>query len=167
MSPQIEIRPETPADRAVIRTIVERAFGQSTEADLVEALREDGDLLLSLVAVSEEPVGHIAFSRLILPGSTVRASALAPLAVIPARQRQGVGAALVQEGLLRLSRSGEDLVIVLGEPGYYGRLGFSAATAGGLRTPYDGPSLQALALTEAGRAAHGPVRYSRAFAGLA
>lgn len=162
-----EIRPEAPGDRAAVRLVIERAFGQAAEAGLVDALRTDGDLVLSLLAIAGEPFGHVAFSRLTLAGSTARASALAPLAVVPSAQRSGIGTALVRESLRRLAQAGEDLVLVLGEPAYYGRFGFTPEAAADLRTPYDGPYLQALALTGAGRAASGPVRYARAFSDLA
>lgn len=163
---KVAVRPEAAADRDAVRTIHREAFAGPAEADLVEALRRDGDLILSLVAAADEPVGHIAFSRLTLPDAPVRASALAPLAVLPSCQRQGIGTALVEDGLRRLAASGEDLVLVLGEPAYYGRFGFAAQDAAPLKTPYDGPYLQALALSEQGRHARGPVRYPRAFAGL-
>ncbi len=161
------IRPEQPSDGPAIRAVHEQAFGQPLEADLVDRLRADGDLVLSLVAVREAPVGHIAFSRLVLPESSARAVALAPVGVLPPLQRAGIGTALIREGLARLAEAGEDLVLVLGDPAYYGRFGFTAAAAGGLATPYDGPYLQALALSEAGREARGPVRYAPAFADLA
>ena len=112
-------------------------------------------------------VGHVAFSRLELSASPVRAVALAPVAVLPAVQRSGIGTGLVREGLHGLAASGEDLVLVVGDPAYYRRFGFSPEHARGLTTPYDGPYLQALALAEAGREARGPVRYSPAFADLA
>jgi len=166
MSPGIEIRPETSDDRMPIRAIHDCAFDGTAESSLVDRLREEGDLLLSLVAIADEPVGHVAFSRLVLPGSPVRASALGPLGVVPDRQRQGIGTALVREGLRRLSASGEDLILVLGDPDYYGRFGFRAEIAVGFKTPYDGPYLQALALSDQGRGAHGPVHYARAFAEL-
>jgi putative acetyltransferase len=161
------IRPEEPSDRDAIRAVHEQAFGQIEEAALVERLRRDGDLTLSLVAVRQGVVGHIAFSRLRLLESAARAMALAPVAVLPAVQQSGIGTALVREGLRRLAASGEDLVLVLGDPAYYGRFGFSTEQARDLTTPYDGPYLQALALAEAGREARGPVRYAPAFADLA
>ena len=96
-------------------------------------------------------VGHIAFSRLTVdgPGPDVRAVALAPLAVAPGRQRAGIGGALVRRGLDELRAQGEELALVLGDPGYYGRFGFSAEAAQGLAMPYDGPALQALWLASA------------------
>ena len=161
------ISPEEPGDWPEIRILYEAAFGQAAEANLVERLRRDGEVVLALTAEDDPPVGHIVFSRLTLPESpSVRACALAPLAVSPSHQRQGVGSALVREGLRRLAESGTDLVIVLGEPAYYGGFGFTPAMTDKLATPYDGPYLQALALSEKGKAAHGPASYARAFAEL-
>ena len=163
----LRVRPEEPADRDAIRTVHERAFGQALEADLVERLRRDADLVLSLVAVREDLVGHVAFSRLELAEASVRAVALAPIAVVPELQRTGIGTALVREALERIAAAGEDLVVVLADPAYYGRFGFRTDVAQGLKTPYDGPYLQALALSERGRTAKGVVSYAPAFADLA
>jgi putative acetyltransferase len=160
------IHPETAEDRAAIFAVHEDAFGGTAEAELVDALRRDGDLILSLVAHADGVVGHVAFSRLTLPSSPARASALAPLGILKERQHQGIGSSLLREGLSRLAASGEDLVLVLGEPTYYGRFGFAAEDAVGLQTPYDGPYLQALAVTEEGRRARGPVHYALAFSEL-
>ncbi len=163
----MRIRPEEPHDWPEIRALIEAAFGQKAEADLVQRLRADGSLVLSLAADDGKPVGHIAFSRLALPeASSIRACALAPLAVSPSRQGRGIGSALVREGLACLAQGGMDLVLVLGEPDYYGRFGFAPDLAKQLETPYDGPYLQALALSEKGKAAHGPASYARAFAEL-
>ena len=164
MSP-VTIRPEETADRDAIRAVVVAAFGQEAEADLVDALRVQGDLVLSLVAADSAIVGHVAFSRLALPRAAARATALAPLAVAPSRQGHGIGTALIREGLRRLAADGEDLVLVLGEPDFYGRFGFTDS-ARGLVTPYDGPYLRALAFTQAGRDARGSVGYAAAFADL-
>jgi putative acetyltransferase len=161
-----DIRPETAEDRAAIFAVHEDAFGGTAEAELVDTLRRDGDIILSLVAHADGVIGHVAFSRLTLPSSPARASALAPLGILKERQHQGIGSSLVREGLGRLTDCGEDLVLVLGEPAYYGRFGFAAEDATGLQTPYDGPYLQAIFLTEEGRHARGPVRYARAFAEL-
>jgi putative acetyltransferase len=163
----MKLRLEESADWAALRAIYEASFGQLAEATLVQHLRADGDLILSLTAYAEEPVGHIAFSRLsvdAVPG--IKGCALAPLAVIPAGQGQGVGTLLVEEGLKRMRADGYDFVVVLGEPAYYGRFGFTAALARQLKTLYDGPYLQALALSEKGKEAHGSVSYARAFAEL-
>jgi putative acetyltransferase len=159
------IRPARPEDKPAIHALHTAAFGRTAEADLVERLEADGDLILSLVACTDRPVGHIAFSRLAMSDApSVRAFALGPLAVDPALQRQGIGSTLVKEGLGRLSEQGCDLVLVLGDANYYGRFGFTAEAAAALRTPYDGPYLQVLALSDQGREAQGPVVYAGAFA---
>lgn len=161
------IRLEESADWTAIYAIYAAAFGQLAEADLVLRLRDDGDLVLSLMAFDEEPIGHVVFSRLIINEmSAVNGCVLAPVATVPARQRQGIGAVLIEDGLRRLKADGFDLVMVLGEPEYYGRFGFSAEAARPLNTPYDGPYLQALALSETGLQAKGSVTYARAFAEL-
>jgi putative acetyltransferase len=158
------IRPETPADHDAIHAVIRAAFGQETEALLVERLRAGGDLVLSLVAEADGIVGHVAFSRLSTEGGL--ATALAPVAVRPDRQRQSIGDALIREGLRRLAEAGEDLVLVLGDPAYYGRFGFTAEAAAPLKTPYDGPYQQALALSSQGRLIGGDVAYAPAFAEL-
>jgi putative acetyltransferase len=96
----------------------------------------------------------------------MKACALAPLAVAPMRQRQGIGSALVKEGLRRLENAGMDMAVVLGDRDYYGHFGFTPDAAKALKTPYDGPYLQALFLSERGKDAHGPTSYARAFADL-
>jgi putative acetyltransferase len=167
MNEALAIRPEASADRRAIRAIVETAFGGQAEADLLDSFRAMDDLVLSLVGVDGDPIGVVTFSRVGLPGSPhLKACALAPLAVLPSRQRQGVGAALVRDGLGRLRSAGVDIVLVLGEPAYYSRFGFSPDTARHVITPYDGPFLQALCLSAGGAGAKGPAVYARAFADL-
>lgn len=161
------IRVEENTDWAAVYALHEAAFGQRAEAELVRHLHEDGDLILSLMAYGNEPVGHIAFSRLVIHENPhIRGCALAPLAVPPAFQGRGIGSDLVRRGLEWLKVQGYDLVLVLGDPNYYARFGFTTQLAGPLKTPYDGPYLQALALSEKGKEAHGPVSYARAFAEL-
>lgn len=162
------IRGEAPADTAAIRSVNMAAFGGAQEAALVDALRADGDLVLSLVAEADAMiVGHLAFSRMQVAqdGGDSPAVALAPLAVTPDQQRQGIGSALVKSALKLLSESGELLVFVLGEPGYYGRFGFRAAPAARFVSPYAGPYFQSLSLSERAPSS-GTVRYARALAAL-
>jgi len=138
------LRDETPEDAAAVRQVVADAFSQAAEADLVEALRASGDAVISLVAEGDgEIVGHILFSRLQAPE---RCLGLAPLAVAPGRQNQGIGSALVREGLARAKRDGWQAVFVVGEPDYYGRFGFSAAAAAKFETAYPKPYVLALEL---------------------
>ena len=160
------IRPETDRDIDAIRKVLTDAFPGPEEAKLVDDLRAAGDLVLSLVADEGGIVGHVAFSRLRLAAADLRATALAPLAVLSERQRTGIGTALAREGLSMLATNREDLILVLGEPAFYGRLGFNRAAAVRLKTPYDGPHLLAKVLSEQGSRAEGEVRYAPAFAAL-
>jgi putative acetyltransferase len=160
------IREARPDDHAAIAALLEAAFEGPLEAALVVALRADRDMVLELVAAEGGVHGHVAFSRLAIDDSPVRATALAPLAVQAEHRRTGSGGALVRAGLEMLRQRGEDLVFVLGEPAYYGRFGFTAAAAENFVTPYPGTAMQALALTPAGAAAMGNVAYPKAFSAL-
>lgn len=163
----MRIRPEEAADWPELLNLYAAVFGQSAEADLVQRLHADGETILALTADDGKPMGHLVFSRLLVRETPhVRGCVLAPLVVAPPYQRQGVGSALLEEGLSQLKNAGHDLVVVLGDPAYYGRFGFSAELARRLKTPYDGPYVQALALSEKGYEAHGPVAYADAFAEL-
>lgn len=157
------IRSEAPDDRAAIHELVSAAFGEAAEAELVDELRRSGDLTLSLVAVERgRIIGHIALSRMKAP---FPALALAPLAVAPSRQRQGVGSALVREAARRAGAEGWSAIFVLGDPGYYRRFGFQVQAAGSFTSPYAGPHFMALALTS-GLPNSGELRHAPAFAAL-
>ena len=144
------IRPESPADFDAIDEVNYQAFGQAAEGDLVRRLRDDGHTLHSLVAIDERDnlVGHILFSRLkiVAPDATTNAVALAPMAVVPAHQRRGVGSRLVEEGLVRCRNDGERIVVVVGHPEYYPRFGFSSTLAARLVPPFDVPAEAWMAL---------------------
>jgi putative acetyltransferase len=160
------IRPAEPDDYAAIAALLEAAFGGAAEGRLVEALRADGDVVLELVATHEGAVvGHILFSRLkvVAPDGT-GAVALAPLAVLPARQRTGIGRALIENAHHLLEAGGENLSVVLGEPAYYGRFGYDHGRAAAFDCAYQGEALQALAWGEA--PSRGRLVYPSAFAGL-
>lgn len=165
----IDVRTEEPDDRDAVRRVNEAAFDTATEADLVEALRADGDAVpeLCLVAVDDgEVVGHICFSRARLDGGDVEILALAPMAVLPERQSQGIGGELVREALARAARTGYPLVIVLGHADYYPRFGFDPASAYGVAAPFEVPDENWMAYTlpayEPGT--RGTVMYAKAFA---
>lgn len=130
----MNIRPEQPGDHEAIAAVVAAAFASRAEARLVAALRESSAFIpaLSLVAeVGGEVAGHVMISYAELHGPSGgqrRIASLAPLAVAPAFQRQGIGSALVREATAAADALGEPLVVVQGDPGYYGRLGFEFAT---------------------------------------
>lgn len=150
MSAEILIRPETPADREAVATVNRLAFGRDDEANLVAALRAGGYTTLSLVAeTGGQIVGHILFGPLVIATSRgqVAAVSLAPMAVIPDYQRQGVGGRLVAAGLELCSSAGHKIVVVLGHPEYYVRFGFSPSLAAALESPFSGiPAWMALEL---------------------
>ena len=137
-----DVRPETAADHDAIWRVHERAFAPSIgEAKLVDELRAAGDLVPELCLVAEddgEVVGHIAYSRCGL-ASGHQALALAPMAVLPGRQRDGIGSALVRESLDRAAGTDFPLVVVLGHPGYYPRFGFEPGAVHGVLDPYGVP----------------------------
>ena len=137
----IIVRPETPGDVASIRRINESAFQQSAEADLVDRLRAACPDALSFVAdVDGATVGHILFSPVGVEcdGRRVVGQGLAPMAVQPDRQRQGIGSALVRRGLDEIRATGCPFVVVVGHPEYYPRFGFVPASSRGLRSQRDG-----------------------------
>jgi putative acetyltransferase len=164
---EVIIRTEAKTDWSMIRQVNESAFGAAEEADLVAALREEGTVLLSLVGeVNGRIVGHVLFSRMSIetPNGSVAAVALAPMAVVPEYQRQGIGGKLIRYGLDRLRAAGERIVIVVGHPSYYPRFGFSAALARSLLTPFPPEAIMALELSPGALdQVEGHVRYSRAF----
>lgn len=145
----LTIRERRPADDAAIAAVVAAAFGGPDEAALIEALRRDGDMVLELVALTDGQIaGHVAFSRLdVRAGSqSLRAVALAPLAVVPQLQQKRLGDALTRRALERLTAAGEELAVVLGHPAYYARFGFSSLLAKLLEAPYSGEAFMALEL---------------------
>jgi putative acetyltransferase len=136
------IRGERPEDIAAIHELHELAFGRPAEADLVDTLRTCGMVTLSLTAVEDDRiVGHILFSPVTIESGdrTFRAVGLAPMAVLPARQRQGIGSQLVTAGLVECRNAGYDCVVVLGHPTYYPRFGFVPASQYGIKSEYEVP----------------------------
>jgi putative acetyltransferase len=135
----IEIRDERPDDIDAIRALNRDAFGQELEGRIVDALREHGVGVLSLVGVSDGTlVGHIMFSPATI-GSIV-GNALGPMAVRPAFQRQGIGSQLVARGLDRLRTAACSFVVVIGHPDFYRRFGFRPAAHYGLTCDWDVPA---------------------------
>jgi putative acetyltransferase len=160
------IRDATPRDHAAIRAVNQHAFGQAEEADLVEQLRVDGDVVVELVEEGDGALrGHILYSRLPIERGreTMQAAALAPVSVLPAFQRAGIGKALTQAGNARCAALGLSAIVVLGHPDYYPRFGFSARAAESLEAPFSGPAFMALELQPGALRAGGRVRYAKAF----
>ncbi|WP_068416907.1 N-acetyltransferase [Labrenzia sp. OB1] len=152
----LTFRDVTPADESVVKDLLEAAFPSDMEARLVHKLRHCGALVLEQVAADgkDNVQGHVAYSR-VTPAAIGRAqglqvACLAPVAVWPDRQRTGIGSALITASLEKLKGMGEDLVLVLGYPGYYPRFGFDPVLARKVQGPYAGDAFMALALTEAG-----------------
>ena len=158
------IRDEQTDDRGAIREVVEAAFRRKDEADLVDRLRNDGDGVISLVAVEDiEIVGHVLLSKMTAP---FRALGLAPVSVRPHRQRSGIGSQLIRAALEQAKAQGWQAVFVLGDPRYYCRFGFAAALASGFKSPYAGPYLMALILGADLSVTEGSIDYAPAFAFL-
>lgn len=160
----VSVRPETTDDIASVRAVVTVAFGHDDEADLVDRLRIDGDAPIALVAEADGAiVGHILFSPIIFSDGA-RAAALAPIAVLPSLQSQGIGSALIEHGVEACRTAGFDAVIVLGDPAYYSRFGFSADVTRNLDAPFSGDPFMGLELAPGSLAGStATVRYARAF----
>lgn len=161
---KVTIREELECDRRSIWELHYAAFGGAGEAHLVDRLRDGGFVTVSCVAVSgDQVIGHVLFSRLLihrklppanekgsssldrieacgdLPATGVlEAISLAPLAVHPNHQRQGIGMRLVELGLTRSREAGASIAVVLGDPAFYGRFGFSPELARCLQSPFGG-----------------------------
>lgn len=166
MIPSILIRNETPADAPAITAVTVAAFetlelSSHTEQYIVQALRAAQALTVSLVAeVDGRVVGHIAFSPVTLSDGTPHWYGLGPVSVLPAYQRQGIGAALIREGLARLQALGAQGCCLVGHPAYYPRFGFINPQGLGL----DGVPPEAFfALAFDGRVPRGTVTFHAAF----
>jgi len=166
----IQIRPEHPADQNRVHEINELAFEDSAEANIVDSLRAACPDALSLVAVDgAELVGHIFFSPATIAGDQGKllGMGLAPMAVVPPRQRQGIGSLLVESGLAILREQDCPFVIVLGHPEFYPRFGFEPASRYGITCQWNGvPDEAFMVLFPAGTAAGdltGQARYRDEF----
>ena len=186
-TPAITIRPERSADVPAIDALLRAAFPAPLEAQLVAALRDAGDLTLSLVVtLDDQLVAHIAFSPITIDSRPTAGLGLAPVAVHPDHQNQAIKAGKPEMAMSHFDYAGLDacarrhvtLVVVLGEPGYYHRFVFQTASAFGLTNEYgvDEPFMVRWIQTPAdaaapGRADHkdaparpaGLVRYAPAF----
>ncbi len=141
-----QLRLETDRDRDGVEELLLEAFPTALEARLVQMLREDDDVVYSLVASGRTGViGHALFSRMPAPAGSL---ALGPVAVTAPRRRQGIAAALVKAGLGHAKADAWEAVIVLGDPSYYRRFGFRQEAVRRMSCRYAGPNLMGLALTK-------------------
>jgi len=123
--PRQVVRESTPGDFAAIESLYPEAFPDEDLLPVVRALLRDPTIGLSLVAtVGSHVAAHVFFTNCEVDGSDIKTALLAPLAVAPEYQRQGVGTAITRDGLQRLHGAGVQLICVLGDPAYYSRLGF-------------------------------------------
>jgi len=128
------IRPEDRGDADQVRLINQLAFGRPDEASLVDTLRETDGALSLVAVVNDRIVGHILFTSVHIEGQIAGpAVGLAPMAVLPERQRQGIGSMLVRAGLDACRSAGDTAVVVLGHPDFYPRFGFVPAVTRRLR----------------------------------
>lgn len=166
------IRDETPADQKAIFDLTTAAFepmpfSNGSEPRIIDGLRKDGDLTLSLVAVEVtdeggDIVGHIAFSPVTIDGLDDHWYGLGPVSVAASKQRRGIGKALIHEGLRRLKSHSAKGCVLIGNPDYYGRFGFKND---GKVTYGDVPDKFVQWLSFTGTPPRGNIRYSPAFEG--
>lgn len=154
-----DIRPATRDDLDAIVAVHRAAFGRDNEGDLVRRLVEAGRDTISLVAVDENDavLGHVLFSPVTVEeGDDGKALGLAPIAVLPDYQRQGIGRELIEEGIGACFVRDARAIFVLGSPAYYAGFGFAKASAHGLHDAFEGGNaFQVLSLTVDGLAGYG------------
>ena len=147
----IVIAEEQEADIEDIHKVNVAAFKGGGEADVVDQLRESCDEFISLVAkVNGKVVGHILFTpvRIIqIDDWSVSGMGLAPLAVLPEYQGEGIGSSLCRQGLKRIEAAGHSFVVVLGDPRYYSRFGFGRASKHGIASSFEGVPDEAFMIT--------------------
>lgn len=137
----VTIRTERQDDITLVRAVNEAAFGQAAEAAIVDAIRERLPDVVSLVAVeAERIVGHVFFSPVKASDEkrSLSGMALGPMAVVPERQRRGIGSRLVRAGIEAMRERNCPFIIVLGHPEYYPRFGFVPASQHGLTCQWPG-----------------------------
>ena len=163
------VRTELPRDLDAVRVLLSLSFRREAEARLVDRLRAAGKLSVALVAEDKERIlGHIVFSKNVVSVEGVPANllVLAPIAVMPAFQRLGIGSALVSSGIERARAQSHAGVLVLGDPGFYARFGFVPAARFGLKSPVSAPAESFMAIElEPGSIAglSGVVRYGHEY----
>ena len=162
------IRAEQAGDEPAIHDLIRRAFApmpfaDGDEQELVDRLRAEGDLALSLVAVSQDGtiIGHVGFSPVTIDQARCDWFQMAPVSVCPSRQRQGIGSALILAGLQHLRDLGARGAAVVGNPAYYERFGFTVIDGLAPVSEHDRPYFRAQAFGAG--APTGTLRYASAF----
>lgn len=164
MANDFQLRREAEGDADGIRRVHSAAFETPLESRLVDLLRERGRLRLSIVVLADEKIiGHIAYSPVTVDGVEI-GWGLAPFAVAPGHQGRGAGSRLIRESLAACRGAEIPLVVVLGEPAYYGRFGFRPASELGLVDRYGGgDAFQTLMLRDDLPPCRGVVHYAPEF----
>jgi len=167
----MQIRAEEQRDWGAVRAVNVSAFERPAEANLVDALREQAQPLVSLIAEDNGAiVGHIMFSPVSISGHpALKIMGLAPMAVVPEHQRKGVGSALIRAGLEQCKQLGFGAAVVLGHPAYYPRFGFSPSARFGIGCEYQVPEEVFMVVelqTGYLRGTSGKVKYHAAFSNL-
>ena len=157
-----KIIPATSIYNDQIRKIHLASFPDASEADLVDNLRKSGDAEISLIAVDDngEVIGHVMFSKLT---TSFKALSLAPVAVDKNHRKQGIAEKLIRAGLEIAKGDGWEGAVVLGNPNYYQRFGFSLKLAEHFDCPYSGPHLMALELQSNSMPTHCTIEYPTPF----
>lgn len=168
----MRIRQELSPDRQGVSEVNRLAFGREDEGNLVDALRDRGAIICSLVAEENGViVGHVLFSPAVLDddGRETTVAALGPVAVRPSHQRRGIGDALIRAGLGVCREQGYDLAVVLGHSTYYPRFGFRPSRPLGIRWEHDAPEEAFMVMelqTGAPAGRMGIIRYQPEFDGV-
>ncbi len=170
MTKDVVIRSERLEDIGAIGSVIRAAFAgmpyaEGDEAELVETLRREGALTVSLIAeVGGTVVGQVALSPAMAADGSHGWYALGPLAVLPDHQRKGIGSRLVLSGLRTITTLGAAGCILVGDPGYYARFGFALSPA---HAPAGMPREYFMIRLLGAREPSGPVSFHRAFGGSA
>jgi putative acetyltransferase len=140
MSGDVSLRPERSGDEAAIYEVNQLAFAGDAEPMLVDAIRASDGFIPELSLVAEQAgriVGHVLFSRAVIRGEAgeIPVLVLAPIAILPEWQNQGIGSRLIEAGLNRARELGERIVVLIGHPWYYPRFGFKPAIPLGINYP--------------------------------
>jgi putative acetyltransferase len=165
MTLEFDIRNEEHSDLEQVSAILRATFPTEAESRLVDALRENGRAVISLVAVNDDNVlGHILFSPVsTTPPGNANGVGLAPVAIRPDMQSKSIGSQLIRHGLRLCKELGIDYCVVLGSPKYYHRFGFEEAGRSDLQNEY-GVDEEFMVVRFSNRSLAGLVKYAPEFA---